>query len=230
MMNNEQKADLLPSASLVQNGLLAEAVSVKPILFSVEMVRAILEGRKTQTRRQIKKQPAINLGWCGTSKKYWSEHPDDLKTEYLKCPYGGIGDILWVRETWNYKGNTQQIAYKANFDKEILFLCGKWKPSIFMPKSACRIFLKITDIKVERLQDIREEDAIKEGVNPCTDELTMINRCNNYNNPSTAKWPLVHVVGFKKIWQKINGKESWEQNPFVWVVSFEPTDCPPGFC
>ena len=90
-----------------------------------------------------------------------------------------------------------------------------------MPKEAARIFLRVTDIRVEHLQDISEEDAIAEGANPCSDELSMKDRLHNYNNPSTARFPLVHVTGFKSLWKSINGEQSWKHNPYVWVIAFE---------
>ncbi|HEY9363866.1 MAG TPA: hypothetical protein VIQ00_11425, partial [Chitinophagaceae bacterium] len=148
--------------------------------------------------------------------------PFEDKHIVVKCPYGKIGDVLWVRETsrinyeeYNIPGGIsfkKIIEYKADYKNDTSIR--KWKPSIFMPKAACRIFLEITDIKVERLQDISGEDAINEGVKV------------------TSMWPL--CIGdayraFKSLWQKINGKNSWEVNLFVWVISFRKINKPKNF-
>lgn len=222
---------------------------MKPILFSTPMVQAILEGRKTQTRRVLKPQPLVHNEvikmpipmdeYSKTMKQYVKKGYTQIYTKGVlqgmiapKCPFGEVGDTIWVRETWQHTSefgiNNQDenagYIYKASEngkDWEENTEGWKWKPSIFMPKDACRIFLKITNIRVERLQDISEEDAIVEGAKPCTDNLTMENRVHNYNNPSTAQFPLVHYYGFQSLWQSINGKESWDSNPYVWVIEFE---------
>jgi hypothetical protein len=226
MQNNEQKAgtaaekrtaaDSIPSASLVQNGVLAEAISVKPILFSTEMVTAILDGRKTMTRRVMKEQP-LSLNFYednGDFKRPVMNFPVSKKhftgvTAPL-CPYGWPGDILWVREKWRH--NDTQTGYPYHHYQDDTIYTDrdneKWKPSIFMPKTACRIFLKISDVRVERLQDIDEENIYSEGI-------------------SNKKFPFKE---WERLWKKINGIESWNQNPWVWVIEFELTDCPPGFC
>lgn len=131
--------EVTPSASLAQNPLLAEAFSVRPILFKGEMVQAILEGHKTQTRGIVKGTPEF------------VSNPENSM-----CPYGKIGDVLWVKETWQeWKHDKKNSTYyfKAT-DAEKFLKTMKWKPSIFMPKYACRLFLKITDIKVQQLNDI----------------------------------------------------------------------------
>jgi hypothetical protein len=132
----------------------------------------------------------------------------------FKCPYGKIGDVLWVRETW-FKMDGQFI-YKADvkYPKSL-----KWKPSIFMPREACRLRLEITDIRVERLHDISEEEAIKEG----------IQYIGNYpeHGVDIYKHYWAHnIVGvqnpiesFKSLWQSIN--DNWDKNPFVWVIEFK---------
>lgn len=244
-MNNEQKAQLLPSASLVQNGLLAEA-KFRPILFSTEMVKAILEGRKTMTRRIIKwpglpewADPdygnRIENGWptfrhVGFDK---GEYKDELGI--VKCPYGKIGDILWVRESM-YQSAIGFAMFKAGgkvgepleeneyLDWETFSVTRKAIPSIHMSKTACRIFLEITDVRVELLQDISEEDAINEGIKWNKGKIQ-----SGYGvGDSTA-----HIKAkecFQSLWQKINGQKSWEANPYVWVIEFEPVERPLGFC
>ena len=137
----------------------------RPILFSGPMVRAILDGRKTMTRRIVKQQ-ADNGGYCQSldpDKGVWLVHNGGS----IRCPYGQPGDRLWVRETWSAwtggmtscgEERAPQIEYKATSQSE-----GPWRPSIFMPRWASRILLEITDVRVERLNDISEEDAIAEG-------------------------------------------------------------------
>lgn len=194
-----------------------------PILYSTPMIRAKLEGRKFQTRRIIKVQPEAQLHPCGSSKWYWSTDPSDLKIPYVKCPYGKVGDVLWARETWCsvsradcVGGVTTKYHYKADYEDTF-----KWKPSIHMPKEASRIWERITDIRVERLQDISEEDAIAEGVG-----------CGFQMN---SGWPdytrivngLCEVtqdcarMSYATLWESINGEGSWDLSPWVWVIETE---------
>lgn len=217
-----------------------------PILFQTEMVQAILEGRKSQTRRIVKLKhlpiseigsiypDGSGLGWIA-----WSPKPVSAEetakcypgNEGFKCPYGAVGDTLLVRETF-YPWDTGGYAYKADgFEQRYgawerdtpkkfhdVERIEKWKPSIFMPKEACRIFLEITDIRVERLQDISEENAIAEGVEN-------IDACHPYTYKGylPAKQTLCWnaVSSYKTLWQSINGEASWNSNPFVWVISFK---------
>ncbi len=164
----------------------------KPILFSTPMVRAILLGKKTQTRR------VINLK---------NEH--GLPLHYSRivdrpCPYGKVGDRLWVRETWLKDGEV--YLYKADFGKGILSSSweGHWKPSIHMPKVACRIRLEIVNVRVERLQDISHEDAVAEG-------------CQKEDGRSWGR------LGFSQLWDQINKDRGfgWDVNPWVWVLDFK---------
>ena len=212
-------------------------VNEKPILFSTAMVKAILAGRKAMTRRVIKPQPIdIGLAYC------WKDCAVHLGGDKLNqeqgnremsyyCPYGKVGDHLWVRETYtigdyNYK-KSAEIIYKAggkvNFngwdewlDKntEHAGRCGvvdRWKPSIFMLRKFSRITLKITDIRVERVQDISSEDAVKEGA-----------EYMEYGEPGIAPLTVAQIV-FASYWDKINAKRgySFEINPYVWVISFK---------
>ncbi len=176
----------------------------KPILFSTEMVKAIQESRKTQTRRLIKPQPT---GPFVIYKCLWQS-----------------GDILWVRETWckNPYGTGAPYCYKADEESWIYDdMEGMWKPSIHMPRKAARLFLKVKDIRVERLQDISHEDAIKEGI---TFDMAMT--CNNWSptftDPDSGGDP-DYVEAFKVLWDSINAKRGygWDVNPWVWVVEFE---------
>ena len=190
---------------------------MKPILFNTPMVQAILEGRKTSTRRIIKEnvlEKFTNLNW----------NPNE---NIAYAPYQ-VGDILYVRETWcqsteiepNY--GKQQYHYKASPDDFIRqapegFI--KWKPSIHMLKSAARIFLKVTDIKVQRLQDITEREVLKEG----------IRRYHfNMNIPDAYGDNLYtdHKLAFKELWDStVNKKDidvyGWDANPYVWTIEFK---------
>lgn len=200
--------------------------SERPILFSTPMVQAILDGRKTMTRRAIKLPFNVPTGFYpdrynkGEQWTFWNNEGGSL-LPYFKCPYGQVGDVLWVRETWSPLvigggKNFDSIAYKANGDEPSSI---GWKPSIFMPKSACRLKLRITSIRVERLNEISEKDAKKEGV-----EIVEL--------PPTGKWYKCYtgkfttgfssaISSFRSLWESINGKESWIENPWVWVIEFE---------
>ena len=184
----------------------------RPILFSGEMVRAILDGRKTQTRRVVKPQPKPSsfksdeeLSW----RQAWN---------LPKCPYGVPGDRLWVRETievLSFGAGTAQIQYRADGSTRII---GDRKlpdrlgsiPSIHVPRQASRITLEVTDVRVERLQDISEEDAQAEGIHQPA-----------IGNISVAQKMGVCRYGFANVWESINGEESWDANPWVWVVEFK---------
>lgn len=180
----------------------------RPILFSTDMVRAILDGRKTQTRRIIKPQPVLYpTGWqYGKGYKNSCSVSASPATDVLypfECPYGKPGDRLWVRETWNqiFNGITDEYIYAAT-DSDV-FSETKWRPSIHMPRAASRIIIQITDVDVECLQDITEADAVAEGC------------------PSGGDWATAPTVIFSELWEKINGPESWDANPWVWVISFK---------
>jgi hypothetical protein len=193
----------------------------RPILFSGPMVRAILAGRKTQTRRIVKNQEWYNLK---------GEYGDRLRS-VDRCPYGTAGERLWVRETWtpdhapfyphfpvayradagfdyerNDKGETYSPEQKAWFPY-------RWRPSIHMPRIASRITLEITGVRVERLQDISHEDAIAEGIEPIEPK-----GWKDYRG--TAQRYMSPVTSFQSLWFSINGLESWQSNPWVWVVEF----------
>ena len=197
----------------------------KPILFSTPMVQAILDGRKTQTRRIIKPQPE-SVDHVSHKTIPYNGSPEFLLSN-LKCPYGQIGDMLWVRETWWHNretwGDSEVFLYRADFpiDGYDHVDAYKWKPSIFMPKDVCRIKLRITDIRVERLQDISEEGAIAEGVGSgfqmnagYPDYEHIVNGVCTITQ-DTAK------MSYWSLWDSINGKGSWDKNPWVWVITFE---------
>jgi hypothetical protein len=191
---------------------------LKPILFSTEMVKAILEGRKTQTRRVIKPQTVTHNGPNGQTTEsiddyFMTRNLKDAELLCLACAPYRPGGILWVRETWRMCLDGI-FCHKADGDCDTCSTTGentfnvKWKPSIHMPREACRLFLKITDIKVERLQEITEEDALKEGCMPIIlDDAIFF----------SAKGK------FHALWDSIYAKRGygWEVNPWVWVITFE---------
>jgi len=223
-----------------------------PILFSGEMVRAILDGRKTQTRRVIKPQAETYCTKCkedtficmcefgleGVEIELDAErHTKTRKHIPENCPYGKVGDSLWVRETWvpdcatvaecraSFEDLMQGCAgpyYRAtasNFDIETL----RWKPSIHMPRWASRVNLEITDIRVERVQDISEEDAKAEGSDRQFRTVLM-----RPDGGPDYRMPLSYRAGFAILWNSINGKPradgvdiSWDANPFVWCLTFK---------
>lgn len=206
--------------------MLADAVC-RPILFSTPMVNAIRKGDKQMTRRIVKE--SIPIGNWDETLKY--------------CPYQ-VGNILWVRETtcWVMLDHASdllegakertQFVYKANVHPDWMEYAKekygyKWKPSIFMPKDACRLFLEVTDIRIERLTEISEEDAILEGVQKQFSTLFNEWRFKDYANVKDD-WRSA-VSSFQSLWASINGINSWDENPLVWVYSFKVVECPYGF-
>lgn len=195
----------------------------RPILFSTEMVRAILAERKTQTRRVVTPQPD-ELHYSGMVDdrqfaRFWSpgEYKHTATITDVRCPYGKPGDMLWVRETWRYWGSIEaptkaHIAYKADGD-----LAGRWKPSIHMPRWASRINLQILAVRVERVQEIGELDAEREGVSD--DPLVPTHFPYYDDTPGSTRSP---VESFRTLWDSINAKRGyeWDGNPWVWVVEF----------
>ena len=194
-----------------------------PIIFSTDMVKAILDGRKTQTRRAIK--PTKQTEWllCGGWADDYIKDPGNYLVQH--CPYGQVGDRLWVRETWQdycplWSGawcghgtkegiiKEHQPVYKA--DKPELWLRNeqpplKWRPSIHMPRWASRINLEITEIRAERLQEIRYLGIFLEGI------------------PEQGGFEK-NFKAFKRLWDSLNAKKyPWSSNPWVWVISFKET-------
>jgi hypothetical protein len=192
--------------------------NAKPILFNTEMVQAILDGRKTVTRRKIGRDITnfCDVDTDGTLLDYQNCDGDFINPVDL-CRYK-VGDILYVRETWSIHECVKcqagmpalggeckcEYVYRASYGATDF----RWKPSIHMPKEAARIFLKVTDVRVERLQDITEEDAIAEGMSKTlVDGVIFISAKGNF-----------HVL-----WDSLNIKRGygWEDNPWVWVIEFE---------
>lgn len=207
---------------------------VLPILFNTDMVRAILDGRKTVTRRVLKNLPkdAEYVGQLEDSFDPWDEKDIGksmfktslLPTEkagciFIKPPYQP-GDTLYVRETWWKNGNT--YFYKAGCSKGLIDnMYVKWRPSIHMPKEAVRIWLKVTDVRVERLQDITDEQEKAEGAN----------WKNGKNVGFEEKMRRTAVERFAEIWDSTIKKADldrygWDANPWVWVIEFERCEKP----
>lgn len=191
-----------------------------PIIFSTAMVQAILDGKKTQTRRIIKPQPhddpSSSMPWVddGPTPSGAGRCGHSLTTS--ECPYGQPGDRLWVRETWaenpgKMYHDDPEVVYKTDFDGfySTLEPWGKWKPSIHMPRWASRITLAITKIRVERLNDISEADTLAEGIAP-----------DNDNFAAGGTWRNGRSV-YQELWESIYGNGSWAENPWVWVIEFE---------
>jgi hypothetical protein len=209
-----------------------------PILFSTEMVQAILDSRKTMTRRTLKVQPYKDLDYLGWELPNYKRIAFGKNTKiesFHKCPYGQVGDVLWVRETFNsdysFKNSKGKpvapgILYKATTEN-LPSKSDKWKPSLFMPKEACRIFLKIKNIRVERLNDITDNDSISEGIQEFTKDNTVLKY--GLDGWNWSEMPRKAKDGFLKLWESINGKESLNSNPWVWVIEFERIDKPENF-
>jgi hypothetical protein len=204
-----------------------EIKTEKPILFNTEMVKAILEGRKTQTRRIVKPQPQYGVTGCPYTKGGWSQTHNGGACECgksLNVPCH-IGDTLWVRETFadlRGMGFDQPFAYLANClnkngvedadGKRCRLDYGvKWKPSIHMPRAAARLFLKVTDVRVERLQDITEDGAKAEGTYPIYDAMGNVYSQDGYS--------IGYRLAFEELWNNIY--KNWNDNPWVWVIEFE---------
>ena len=204
---------------------------IKPILFNTDMVKAILNGRKTVTRRIIKPQPLFYTGRNyvfadETCPKKWEDCDDFVG----KCAPYQVGDILYVRETWgDYRECTEDgggvyVLYRADYPdgakqvthpNGIVYELPKWHPSIHMPKEAARIFLRVTDVRVERLQDMKMSDIQAEGVVPVS-----VNR---------GQWQQWQMDYMKPVWDKTIkncGRYGWDANPWVWVIEFERCDQP----
>ncbi|UEW68593.1 hypothetical protein [Burkholderia gladioli] len=228
----------------------------RPILFSAPMVRAILDGRKTQTRRVVKHQPPEDVAPITVARyhptiidRHGDEAPgDEVFGAYsedgvwgCKCPYGEPGDRLWVRETWrgvveiNPPGKTtelgvaryvpdqeycRRVEYQATHERD-----GEpWRPSIHMPRWASRITLEITGVRVERLQDISEQDAIAEGIERTSDGFSVDG--GRHFHAARAR------DSFASLWDSLNEERGlgWEANPWVWVIEFQPFTDAGGGC
>lgn len=218
------------------------AYTERPMLFSAPMVRAILAGEKTQTRRVIKPQPPDThphpgftlFSTCAKDEGAfcWRSSKSSTATvgHRAHCPYGRVGDRLWVRETFHLCPHCERVtSYRAGGwreapsgapddggdrcdtdDQPLSPKCAAhgWKPSIHMPRWASRITLEVTGVRVERVQNISEADARAEGA------ASMLVPDDDFPQRS-------YQLGFKALWARINGAESWAANPWVWIVEFK---------
>lgn len=186
----------------------------RPILFNGPMIRAILDGSKTQTRRAVKPPPTEQLYQISDSAEFAPSDPRDRDSpdfaRAILCPYGTPSDRLWVRETWARHPDDGGILYRATdpgWDDNDYGI--PWNPSIHMPRWASRLTLEVVSVRVERLQDITPDDAMHEGIT-----APMLN--DSYTTM---------CAGFALLWDSINSKRvgrTWNDNPYVWVVSFRP--------
>ena len=191
------------------------------LIFNGEMVRAILDGRKTQTRRIMKNQPAGDFpqtpalirNVVGAGFQWYGHYGE---SGIFNCPFGAVGDRIWVRETWAEAGARAPDLklYRANYPEHVPTHYEnvppadeiRWTPSIHMPRWASRLTLEITGVRVERLRDLNEEDAKSEGITP----------------PSGGVLPgWEYRINFRDLWMSIYGADNWEANPWVWVIEFK---------
>lgn len=185
-------------------------MKIKPILFNTEMVRAILDGRKTCTRRVLKQPFEVHPNGYITKPR-----GNERLCQYIS-PYQS-GDVLYVRETWckgSYGNEKEKYYYKADDNN---FFC-TWHPSIHMPKEAARIWLKVTDVRVERLQDITGHGVLKEGL-------------NSHVHPNASYFDMNQLEMFENLWNSTINKSDlerygWDANPYVWVIEFERCEKP----
>ena len=214
-------------------------MAIKPILFNTEMVRAILDGRKTCTRRLVRFLPGENPQWTGYIRDGLMLYNGRNEPCIIKAPYQP-GDTLYVRETWcglpvneagHMRGHTIYY-YKADGELRPKGWRGTWHPSIHMPKEASRIWLKVTDVMVERLKDITEDGALREGSQGirCNHVALGEQGCTDCMNTGWIEPPQVE---FMQIWNSTIKKSDidcygWDANPWVWVIEFERCKKPEG--
>ncbi|EJK8055626.1 hypothetical protein NO575_000601 [Klebsiella pneumoniae] len=211
------------------------------MIFNGEMVRAILDGRKTQTRRIMKPQPEP----CPRGGHWWPSnvfktmlHVEDEMQNGKggwgglvgdACPFGDVGDRIWVRETWAEAGASAPDLklYRANYPEHVPSIYEnvppaeeiRWTPSIHMPRTASRIQLEITDVRVERLNAISEEDAEAEGID--MEALYDSQDCYDCIADHNMTGRPTVTGAFKYLWDSIYGEEGWKSNPWVWVIEFK---------
>lgn len=197
------------------------AVTERPILFRGEMVRAILDGRKSQTRRVVRLPPLappLPFQRMVLGVAQFFDRPVGGNGFDLRCPYGASGDRLWVREAfavradvpWPSEKGRHYLRYRADgdFDGMEWHAYGKWRPSIHLPRAASRITLEVTGVRVERVQEISDRDCHAEGIAPLGPEHSLE----------------IPRREFRELWDRTNAKRGlgWDVNPWVWVIEFRP--------
>jgi len=192
----------------------------RPILFSGPMVRALLDGRKTQTRRVVKTKSHHQIEERDDGSLWpWMYDGERDADAWMSCPYGQPGDRLWVRETWAQPDRRSAgfgpYIYAADWQERPKH---HWNPSIHMPRLASRITLEVTGVRVERLQDITPCDAVAEGLQrlPASGRYVVTNGDQYMGFASTSP-----VEIYRDLWESINGPGSWNENPWVWVIEFK---------
>ncbi|WP_410477736.1 hypothetical protein [Pantoea sp.] len=200
----------------------------RPIIFNADMVRAVLDGRKTQTRRIMKVQPHAGV----RNSVFVKSGFEDGHGKELVCPFGAVGDCLWVREAFRVHNRATDVAtlvYKASEQQSWTqqthrvpiekcnkpAVVDKWTPSIHMPRWASRIALEITGVRVERMYDISEVDARAEGVEQLRGGFW------RHYQPGWTQHQLSARGSFVTLWKSIYGDDSWLANPWVWVIEFK---------
>ena len=214
----------------------------RPIIFSAPMVRAILAGTKTQTRRVVKGAPH---DWAPVQPQAYSPTVIDRRGDeqpgpaaygagnadgecWIRCPYGQPGTTLWVREAWARDDEDGCLMYRADVGREMYADAWeqgriegvpryRWRPSIHMPRWASRITLEITSVRVERLQDISEADAAAEGVTPKWEpgfSGRLMEALGGFSFRPAAS-------AYAELWESLHGPGAWDANPWVWVVEFQ---------
>jgi hypothetical protein len=187
----------------------------RPIIFTPENAQKIHEGTKTQTRRIIRwpdwANPEECAGLLRSSPTGIAFYEDGRPRRRMSCPYGVVGDRLWVREAFTVANDgreDQNVIYRGDpmFNGMTVF-DWKWTPSIHMNREYCRTVVELTEVRVERLVEISEEDAVAEG-------------CSLVGRTVETNADLSYVDVFRSLWESINGKDSWTQNPWIWVLTF----------
>lgn len=212
----------------------------RPILFSGEMVRALLAGTKTQTRRVVRPRHDWRMDERedGTPWPYFRDYVyEEPEPVEVPCPYGAPGDMLWVKERWQwasaywasiYRDPGATDAERAECQAGAGYYAthrnpecdGPWTSPLYMPRLLSRITLRVTSVRVERVQDISEEDARAEGV---------VRACfGGWTDGTTDYDTITAAQAFRALWESINGAESWAANPWVWVVGFERVEASHG--
>lgn len=208
---------------------------IKPILFNTEMVKAILDGRKTVTRRVVKPQPPAASIVSKIGKAYgWSRGKDSQPKYLMKQPYQ-TGDVLWVRETWcevmGRKGKYLYRAYAGERDdtRDYVIALNTWRPSIHMPREAARIFLRVTGVRAERLHEIATIEAQQEGQPECTGGIMA---CGGQESCFDCEASYQNAIRwFSSVWDSTikpadRDRYGWNANPWVWVIEFERCEKP----
>jgi len=210
-------------------------VKERPIIFTADSVRAILEGRKMQTRRVVKPQPVGHWGsrvppLAGGVLQCITVADWKPRDAYIRCPYGVVGDRLWVRETWQGwhssgeeldRGVEHESASYVTYKADGKSFPVEWRSPLFMPHWASRITLEITDVRVQRVQEINKADAIAEGISvfplqSADDPSAWYQSAPGVNQQRSAR------ASYAALWDSINAKRgfSWQSNPWVWCLTF----------